>query len=481
MANLKKNLVYNFLLSISQVLIPLVSIPYIARVLDPEGIGRVSFIDSFTYYFIAIAEFGIVVYGVRAISRARSDQQLLHKTVSELLVLHLVTSCCALLLYSIAVMACWYKIQDMRLLLFSLSFLLVNGFACEWYFWGQERFRYITIRSLLTRGLGLLSIFLLVRRPEQYYLYYGIIVCSAIANLVWNRWTLFREVPIRFRQVNWQQHIPHTLVTFLISLFAGIPLLLDNVLLGLVGSTAAVGIYAFSVKIARIVSALFTDAFLVLYPRTVALIEQQDQSGMQAVILKSVQLLTLLAIPAGAGLYLLADPFVQVFLGSRFGAVAANLRIIALFPLLKGWGVLLSKQVLVAHDQEKLFLRSLVAGSILFVGFTLVLSYYFADQGACIALLLSEGVVLAMNYYYIRQRIGALRLFDWKTAGNALIGSLVFVPIVYGVRLQFEAPAMVLMVSVVLCIPAYFGLQLFVLRNTFVRAVYQGGWAYFKA
>lgn len=101
--SVKRNLAYNFILSLSQVFLPLLSIPYISRVLDPAGIGEVSFIDSFTFYFISIAEFGIVVYGMREVARLKNEPVEKEKLVSELLFLHIISSSVTLVLYAIAV------------------------------------------------------------------------------------------------------------------------------------------------------------------------------------------------------------------------------------------------------------------------------------------------------------------------------------------------------------------------------------------
>src|SRR3954470_21460936 len=96
----KKNLVYYFILSASQVLLPLISIPYLSRVLDPSGVGKVSFIDSLAYFFVAIAEFGITVYGTREVARHREHSKELSKIISELLLLHVITSAVTVLIYS---------------------------------------------------------------------------------------------------------------------------------------------------------------------------------------------------------------------------------------------------------------------------------------------------------------------------------------------------------------------------------------------
>ena len=114
--SIKKNLVYNFILSVSQIFLPLLSIPYVSRVLDPAGIGEVSFIDSFTYYFISIAEFGIVVYGMREVARLRHEPEKKDQLVSELIFLHVMSSLATFIIYSIAVYFVLDKIHDLRIL-----------------------------------------------------------------------------------------------------------------------------------------------------------------------------------------------------------------------------------------------------------------------------------------------------------------------------------------------------------------------------
>jgi O-antigen/teichoic acid export membrane protein len=473
LASLKKNLVYNYILSASQVLLPIISIPYLSRILTPDGIGRVSFIDSFTYYFISIAEFGIVVYGMRAIARQRDDRIARGNLVAELLALHVVTSGIALLLYAIAVAFAWKHIQDIRLLLFSVSYLLVNFFACEWYFLGMEQFRYITLRSLATRLLGLGSIFILVKGPEDYYVYYGIIVTAAILNSLWNNYYLFKEVPVRFKGINWKQHIAYTKFTWLISLTYGITLLLDNVFLQLVSTAAAVGYYAFSMKIVRASTVLLTDSLLVFFPRIVALIREGNKAQLQAVVARNIQLMVFFAVPLSIGIFLLAEQLIVTFLGNQFMAAVTDVRILTLFPFLRTYNLFLSKQILIAYDQEKLYLRGLLVGGLCFMALSLLLSYYFADVGACWAIVGSEAITLVINYYYARRVAAGLPLFDAKGFLHALGSALLFIPVVYGISKVAGSHGMVLLLSVAGCILLYGLVQLLVMRNAFALVVWE--------
>ena len=468
MPSIKRNLVYNFILSVSQVFLPLLSIPYISRVLTPAGIGEVSFIDSFTFYFISIAEFGIVVYGMREVARLRNEPEKKFKLVSELIFLHIISSTITLVLYAISVFFIWNKIHDTRILYFSLAYLLVNFFACEWYFLGMERFRYITFRSVLSRLLGLLCIYLLIKEPSDYFIYYAIIASSAILNSVWNIYLLFKEVPISFKQINWKRHIPKLKITYFISLVYGITLILDNVLLRIVSTASAVGYYAFSVKIVRISTTLLSDSLQVFFPRIVSFLKENNQKQVQLMITRNLQLLILFSVPICAGVFLLAEPLVIVFLGKQFIPATDNLKILAAFPLLKSYNHFLSKQILISHNRERLYLNSLIVTSLVFVVLILILSYRYADSGASVAIMFAEVLLLLINFYYVRKTAEHLNIFDVRTFRDALIGASLFIPIIYLIRNMVSAPAGILVISIGACVIVYIGVQSYIIRNDFM-------------
>ncbi|MFN2457673.1 MAG: oligosaccharide flippase family protein [Chitinophagaceae bacterium] len=464
--SLKTNLAYNFLLSVSQLLFPLLSIPYISRVLDPSGIGKVSFIDSFTYYFIIIAEFGIVAYGIREVARKKKDPEALSKLVSELFFLHCITSAIALLAYLPMVYFVYQKIGDYRLLLFSFSFLLVNFFSCEWYFWGTEKFKFIATRSIFTRVLGLISIFILVKAPEDYFIYYGIITGSAILTILWNSVQLFREVKISFKNINWKQHIPYLIIMYQISLVYGVTILLDNVFLGLVSTAAAVAYYAFAIKIVRISSAVITDTFLVFYPKTVTLLQDNDEPSLQKAIVTSSQIILLTTLPLGAGIFLLSETLTTVYFGNAFLPVATNLQILSLYPLLKSFNIFIHKQLLMPYNLDKLVLKSFIVGSITFIVATLGLSYLYADRGASYAIIISEAVVLACNFSYATAVPKRFILIDVRTLLQALAGVLLFIPVIFFTDMVIHGEVVKILVSVISCIFIYVFFLSIVMKNT---------------
>lgn len=466
--SIQRNLVYNFVLSASQVFLPLLSIPYISRVLEPSGIGEVSFVDSFTFYFISIAEFGIVTYGIREVAKLRTDFKAREKLVSELLLFHIVSSTITLILYAVAVAIIWHKIHDVRILLFSLAYLLVNFFACEWYFLGMEKFKYITFRSIFSRVLGLIAIFILIRQPSDYFIYYGIIASSAMMNSLWNNYLLFKEVEISFRNVHWVKHVRGALTTYIINLVYGITLLLDNVLLRIVSTAAAVGYYSFSIKIIRISTQMLSDSLHVFFPRIVWFIKHNNLKQVQLMITRNFQLLAIFAVPLCTGIFLLAEPLVVVFLGEKFIPATDNLRILSIFPLLKSYNHLLSKQVLISHNRERLYLNALAVASGVFMVLMVTLSYLYADAGASYAIIAAEVVLLIMNLYYVRKNFGYMRVFDKATFMHACIGAVIFVPVVSLVMYGIKSPVLVLVISIVSCVLIYLCIQSFIIRNEFM-------------
>lgn len=468
MASIKKNLVYNFVLSASQLLLPLISIPYIAHVLDPTGIGKVSFIDSLTYYFISIAEFGIVVYGMREVARVRSDKQRLNALVSELVSLHIISSAITITFYALTILVLWNRIHDFKLVLFSFSFLLTNSFACEWYYYGTEQFRYIAGRSIFTRLCGLASIFILVHEPNDYFIYYASIAGSGILNIVLNFQRLTRQLNLSLFKNDWRKHIRKTWVTYTISLLYSVSLMLDNVLLGLVSAAAFVGFYSFGIKLVRLSSSALTDTLLVFFPHAVNLLHQQEKQKFQKAILNNIQLLNLFSIPIGVGMFLLSTEITSVIFGPAFMPVANDLRILCIVPFLRCYNLFLSKQVLIAYDKEKLYVRSLLVSGLVFVCATLILSSLYKDVGACASMVIYESSLIALNYYYAKKTDALLRVFDWISVLHALLGSLLFIPIVMLFRRWLEVNTLFLVLTISSCCLVYLFFQLFVLRNEFM-------------
>lgn len=474
MATIKRNLLYNFLLSVSQVLFPLLSIPYVARVLDPDGVGRVAFIDSFSYYFVVMAELGITVYGIREVVKLRDEPERLKRLVKELMGLRVISSSLVMILYAVMMWVLWDRIADWRLLGFSVTFLLINFLACDWYFMGMERFGFITIRSVSVRVLGLIALFVLVKNTDDFAIYYAVMVLSAVAIGIWNYAVMVREQGAGLLFTGLKVHLKKLWVIYLIGLLYSIPLMLDNVLLRLASVAAAVGFYTFPARLVRISSNLLTDSFLVFLPRVTYHDHRQESGEVQERLLQNSRLVVLLSVPMGAGIYLLSDQLAAAYLGNKFLPVAANLRWLAVFPFLKGMALFLSNPVLMARHQERAYLRNLAVSSSCYIPLALLLSVYYADAGACMALVAAELLLLSLNLVSVRRLFPGLRIFDWRLFAEALLLSASFILIVSGIEKIVSEPIQVLLIAIPVCIAVYFLSFIYVVKNAFARQLWAG-------
>jgi len=244
--------------------------------------------------------------------------------------------------------------------------------------------------------------------------------------------------------------------------------MLDNVLLGLVSAAAFVGFYAFGIKLVRLSSTALTDTLLVFFPHAVSLLHQQEKQKFQKAILRNIQLLNLFSIPIGAGMFLLSNEITSVIFGAAFMPVAIDIRILCIVPFLRCYNLFLSKQVLIAYDKERLYVRSLLASGVVFVCATLVLSFWYKDVGASISMVIYESLLVALNYYYAKKTDASLQVFDWLSVLHALFGSLLFIPIVVLFRRWLETDALILALTIGSCCIVYLLFQLFVLRNEFM-------------
>ncbi len=455
MAKVQKNLLLNLSLSLSQVIFPLFTIPYVARVLSPGSIGQVSFADSFAFYFTIIAEFGILTYGVREVAKHRNDPTRLSQTVSALISLHVLTSFIAILLFSCFAFLLRSHFPDPNILFLSYLYLFANAFACEWYFYGQEAFNYIALRSICIRILGIIAIYILVQSPDDYLLYYGIIVFSSVTTIGLNFYQVVRKRLFRFDFKGGIKYIRQVWTINLVSMLYAIPMLLDNVVMGIVASAATVGLYAFTVKIVRISGSVVTDSLLVFFPSVVSLQSQHHQEQLKQQLLFSIRLILLFATPLSIGIFLLAGDIIPVFLGDQFTAVVPNLQLLALFPFIKAVSLYYSNPILLASHREKSYLHNLIVSCLLFFALAFAGGYYYGSMGMCLALLISETVLLLLNLASVKKQPGDLPVFSARFFFIAMGLSLFFYPIVYGINL-LNLPALPgLAAKVISCILFY--------------------------
>lgn len=469
MGVIRRNIFANVALSVSQVLFPLLVFPYVSRIIGPEGIGSVAFVDGITQWCVLVAGLGIPIYGVREIARVKDNEQERNKVFSELLTLHVLSA----LVLTISLIIGFQQIDSLAafrgLFWVGAGMLFANACVMEWLFQGMGAFPYITVRTVAVRAVVVLCVFLLVRTSDDVLTYYAITFCGVLASVCLNMWFVRKFVRYTWRGLQLKRHFKPLLVIFLITVITGVYTLLDAVILGFLTDEEQVGYYGAALRLNKLVITVLTAISLALVPALSFSYSKGEEQAFFGLLRKSFNLIVFLSVPAVIGLMVIAPSAIALFAGPDFQPSTMAVRLLAPTVLFVGLSNVFGMQLLNPTNHEKLFLRAVAAGMVVSVGanFTLIPIYRFS--GAAVASLATEFVVCALLVWV------ALRRFsfqpDWNAIGKALLAS---VPMA-GLYLLAGRLSSVLVVEVViiiaLAVGSYLVVQHAVWRNPLVADI----------
>lgn len=269
MSTIKRNFIYNALLSLSQVIFPLFTFPYVARIILPTGIGEVVFIESICKYVILFSALGIPIYGVREIAKVKTDQIKLNRLFTELVLLNVMLTVLVLGIFVVSFLCIDVFSSDINFYILGCFLILSNVFTIEWYFQGIEQFKFITIRNLLVKTILTLLIFTLVKERSDVLIYFAIIVLGSVLNAIINFKYALKIVRLDFKLdvKGLKRHVKPLFFIFSSIAFISVYTLLDTVILGFMTNAETVGLYSAGLKVSRI-PIMFVGALgLVLLPK----------------------------------------------------------------------------------------------------------------------------------------------------------------------------------------------------------------------
>lgn len=474
MAALKKNVAYNVLLSVSQLVFPLVTFPYASRVLGAASMGAVNFADSFVSYFLIIAGLGIPLYGVREVAKAKHQPPLLGKVFSELFTIHLFTSCASAILLLIA---SWYlnRLQaNLALYHIGILILLGNVMVAEWFFQGLEEFRYLTIRTVLIRLLTIPLLFFLVKGPQDQHTYYGlnllVILGTGLSNVVIIR----KRVKMSFVCLELKKHIKPLLLIFGGILASTTYMVFDTIILGFLTDDRTVAYYSAAMRITKISLSIMAAVSLTLLPRLSQVFLQSDRSVAEKLLDKSMGFVVWWGLPLALGICCLSEEIVVLFAGSAFMPAAYSLRILAILIVVIGFAQVFAYQILLPLKQEKKLLYAAIVGAFISLMLNFTLIPLWGHRGAAISALTTEVVVTAMLFHFASKQIKIN--IPLRVSLKTLFTSSFFFVFRYLILQFVGQPLVVLAFTVALSAIFYVGMQLFVWKNRQMVGVFVKYW-----
>lgn len=404
--SLAKNSLFNVAYQVLNVIFPLITASYVARILQPESQGLVATAQNWVQYFAIFAALGIPNYAIREIAKSREDTKSFSIRFSELFNINALSTTISLIAYIIVVL-CVPDFRDQLALYAVVGLTIVFNFiSIDWVYQGVEQYGYITLRSTIVKCLSLVALFLFVHSRNDYVAYALITVCGTGLNNALNVFHL-RSIGVKYhpRSFNFKRHIKPVLLVFSTIISIKVYTLLDVSLLSIMTNSKAVAYYTNSDKIVRLLITVISGIGSVLLPR-ISLYHSQGKFDECARIVSRVfEILLFLFLPVGIGLILTASQIVLILFGSAYAAAIPTMQIMSLLIFALGFSNLFGTQVLLAFGKEKQLMIATIAGGAVNVVLNLVLIPKFLQNGTAVASVVSEAMVTIITYHLSKKYI----------------------------------------------------------------------------
>ena len=363
--SVKRNFVYNGILTLSNYIFPLIVYPYVSRVLGVSNIGICNFVDSVVHWFILFSMMGMTILGNREMAAIGNDRERRSKAFSELIVLNLVTTFIAAAGLLVAMFTVPKLIPYRSLLYVGVLKLFANFLCIDWFFRGTENFRYITGRTIFIKVLYVVAVFVFVRKADDYPLYYLLTVLMLAANAVINLFYARRSVSFIRKGLEPKRYLKPFLMLGMYMLLTALYVTLNVTWLGFITDDTQVGYYTTASKLYSIVIAFFTAFTGVMLPRMSSLVSENRMDDFRSMIDRTFDLLFMFAVPLVIYASLCAPEIVRIFAGSGYEGAYLPARIMMPLILVVGLEQIYVIQILMPNNRDRSIFVNSCVGAVL--------------------------------------------------------------------------------------------------------------------
>lgn len=402
--SITKNYIYNMVYQILTLILPLITTPYLSRVLGAEGIGIYSYTYSIVTYFILFGSLGVALYGQREIAYAQENVEVRKKIFIEIILFRFIAiSIASVAYFFLFINGKQYQIYY-RILLLEL---IAAAFDISWFFQGMEEFKRTVVRNVLVRICSVSLVFILVKTKEDLAKF---TLIYSLADLVGNL-SLWLYLPkylkgIKVSNINIWKHLPQIILLFIPQIANQIYKILDTTMIGkIVADKSELGFYEQSQKVIRLLLTIVTSLGVVMIPRMASTFASGNKEKVNEYMKMSFRFVFFLAFPIMFGISSIAQDFVPIFFGSGYDEVVTLIYIISPIILFMGIANVLGTQYMIPTKMQKEYTISVVVGVIFNFVANYILIKEYGAIGASISTVLSQAIVDLMQAYYVKNEI----------------------------------------------------------------------------
>lgn len=463
MPSVKKNFIWSTVLTLAGYVFPLITFPYITRVLGVEGIGSIQFADSTISYFCIFAMLGIGTVGVREIAKSKDDKHELSRVFSSLLFINLLFTVLSIIFLILLIQFIPSFESHSKLLYIGVSRILCTAFVAEWFFKGIEDFRYITICSIIIRSLYVISVLIFVRDANDYILYFLLTTLTYVFNVIVNLVYLKKFVNITFDNLNFRPYVKPIVILGIYSILTQMYGSFNVIFLGDRCGDIEVGYYSTTVKLFGIIMSVFSAFTGVMLPRMSSLLSEGKKEEFKNVTSKSIDFLLIFCFPIIIIAEVFAPQIVTIIAGHGYEGAILPLQIVMPLMLIIGYEQIIIIQMLMPLEKDNAILTNSILGASIAIILNFLIVPRFAAVGTAIVWIACEIAVGLSAQFFVTKYTGYKfpfkKIFRYILAYLPALAGCVFIL----EQIQYGYMSFVVGILFIGCY--FFGIEYYVLKN----------------
>ena len=408
MGKTQKNISYSILYQLLILIIPLITAPYLSRVLGKEGIGIYTYTNSIAYYFVLFSMLGLSNYGNRAIAQIREDKYKTSRVFFQIYFMQIMISVVVMFFYFIFLL--FSREEFKSILIIQTMYVLSAAFDVSWFFYGIEKFKKVLLRNTIFRFLMLLGIFIFIKAPSDVWKYAFIMSFGTLVSQIFLWFGLRKEViwvKPKFSLV--VSHIKPNLILFIPVIAVSIYRTMDKIMIGNISTMIETGLYENADKIVTIPMTLIVAIGTVMMPKMSNLFAKDKISSVFGYIRDSMQLVNAMSFGMCFGMATISNRLAPLYFGPEFSGSGVLIFYLSPVIIFASAATVVRMQYLIPKGKDFPYLISVIAGAVVNLVFNSILIKPLGAKGAVVGTLMAEFIVLVFQCLSSRKELSFSR------------------------------------------------------------------------
>ncbi|MGL4451025.1 MAG: oligosaccharide flippase family protein [Sarcina sp.] len=467
--SLYKNTIFRIVLNLFKIVLPILIGPYVMRILLPEQIGDLNYAQSVMGYFLMFGTFGIAQYGVREISKIRHDEKAISSKFTSLFIITVVTNLVALGIF-LLVLNVAFKGHSIYWICMILNFtFLFNAFQIDWMNEALENFGFITLKTIIVRVVYFIAIIIFVKNTSDFRTYVILNVGATVASSIVSFAYIKKSVKFTFKNLKFKEHLVPMFLVVILSNANVLYTQSDRYMLGYFSGGIILSYYVVGQGVMTVLNTFMMSVIQAIAPRLHSYIENEDKTDYINLLNKVTKIYFMLIFPAVMGMILLSSQILRLYAGSQYNDGFGVIACFGIYMITLAYDEIASNQVLYVYKKERKQVAMLFMGGIINIILNAILIW--TGHLTVNTSILSTGVanifVVIYQYFYINKVLKIkIKLYSREIYRYLLI-SLLFIPIVLGIKHVIDNSFLELFVSAIVCGGLYFLILLLMKDESF--------------